>query len=150
MKADGSMVGWGLNGPDGQCDAPPPNSDFIAVAAGQYYSLGLKANGSIVAWGEDWAGVCDVPEPNRALVAIAAGGDFYTYRSLGLKASYGDLNCDGLVNPFDIDPFVLALTDPAAYAVAYPRCHILNADCNVDGAVNPFDIDAFVGLLVSH
>ncbi|MEW6250819.1 MAG: hypothetical protein AB1716_09235, partial [Planctomycetota bacterium] len=32
----------------------------------------------------------------------------------------GDLNCDGAVNFDDINPFVLALSDPAGYAVAYP------------------------------
>ena len=59
----------------------------------------------------------------------------------------GDLNCDGAVNTFDIDPFVLALADSAAYAAAYPDCEIYNGDCNEDGAVNVFDIDAFVLLL---
>ena len=59
----------------------------------------------------------------------------------------GDLNCDGLVNSFDIDPFVLALTDSDAYAAAYPECDYMLADCNDDGLVNSFDIDAFVALL---
>jgi plastocyanin len=58
--------------------------------------------------------------------------------------SLGDLNCDGLVNSFDIDSFVLALTDPTGYAAAFPDCNILNADCNCDGLVNSFDIDPFV------
>ena len=59
----------------------------------------------------------------------------------------GDLNCDGNVNAFDIDPFVLALTDAAGYAAAFPGCNILNADINDDGVVNAFDIDPFVALL---
>jgi hypothetical protein len=59
----------------------------------------------------------------------------------------GDTNCDGAVNAFDIDPFVLALTDPVAYGVAQPVCNILTADCNDDGEVNAFDIDPFVMLL---
>ena len=59
----------------------------------------------------------------------------------------GDLNCDGVVDAFDIDPFVLALTDPAGYQSAYPTCNIDNADCNDDGDVNGFDIDPFVLLL---
>jgi hypothetical protein len=59
----------------------------------------------------------------------------------------GDVNCDGAVNAFDIDPFVLALTDPTGYAAAYPSCRILNADTNCDGAVNAFDIDPFVECL---
>ena len=60
----------------------------------------------------------------------------------------GALNCDGGVNAFDIDPFVLALTDPAGYAAAFPDCDIMLADCNGDGVVNAFDIDPFVALLV--
>jgi len=60
----------------------------------------------------------------------------------------GDLNCDGAVNVFDIDPFVLALTDAAAYTDAYPDCNIDNADINGDGEINVFDVDPFVDLLV--
>jgi hypothetical protein len=59
----------------------------------------------------------------------------------------GDVNCDGYINAFDIDPFVLALTDPAAYAAAFPDCNIMNADINGDGQINAFDIDPFVQLL---
>ncbi|HOO16198.1 MAG TPA: hypothetical protein PLU99_03735 [Phycisphaerae bacterium] len=59
----------------------------------------------------------------------------------------GDLNCDGAVNVFDIDPFVLALTDAAAYDAAYPTCDIELADVNDDGQINAFDIDPFVLLL---
>jgi spore coat protein A len=59
----------------------------------------------------------------------------------------GDVNCDGLVNNFDIDPFVLALSDPDGYAAAYPQCARITADIDGDGAVNNFDIDAFVALL---
>jgi hypothetical protein len=56
----------------------------------------------------------------------------------------GDMNCDGLVNNFDIDPFVLALTNPAAYVTQYPNCDPAFADINRDGSVNNFDIDPFV------
>jgi hypothetical protein len=58
------------------------------------------------------------------------------------------VNCDGLVNPFDIEPFILALTDLASYQVAYPNCDILTADCNANGVVNAFDIDPLIALLV--
>lgn len=58
-----------------------------------------------------------------------------------------DLNCDGTINAFDIDPFVLALTDPIAYAAAYAGCDVNRADINQDGEVNAFDIDPFVHLL---
>lgn len=56
----------------------------------------------------------------------------------------GDLNCDGAVNNFDIDAFVLALVNPAAYAAQYPNCDRDLADVNNDGSVDNFDIDPFV------
>lgn len=59
----------------------------------------------------------------------------------------GDMNCDFAINNFDIDLFVLALADPAAYGAAQPGCHVLNADANHDHVVNNFDIDAFVECL---
>ncbi len=62
----------------------------------------------------------------------------------------GDVNCDGAINAFDIDPFVLALTDPDGYAAAYLDCTLYNADVNLDGEVNAFDIDPFVELLTGN
>jgi alpha-tubulin suppressor-like RCC1 family protein len=66
---------------EGQCHVPSPNSGFIAIAAGYYHSLGLKSDGSIVAWGENDDGQCDVPSPNSGFTAVAGGMD----HSLGLK-----------------------------------------------------------------
>ncbi len=52
------------------------------MAAGGAHSLGLKEDGSIVAWGvNNYWGQCDVPEPNEGFVGVAAGGG----QSLGLK-----------------------------------------------------------------
>jgi hypothetical protein len=56
----------------------------------------------------------------------------------------GDLNCNGGVDFFDIDPFVLCLFDPAAYAVANPECDMYLADMNTNGQVDFFDIDPFL------
>jgi len=103
LKRDGSIVAWGANGYwetfcegelcwdeyaySGQCNIPSPNTGFIAIAAGGYHSLGLKQDGSIVAWGRnyDWngnySGQCNIPSPNSGFIAIAAGGA----HSLGLK-----------------------------------------------------------------
>ncbi|MEW6198195.1 MAG: M14 family zinc carboxypeptidase [Planctomycetota bacterium] len=59
----------------------------------------------------------------------------------------GDLNCDGLVNFGDINPFVLALTNPGSYTTAFPDCNIMNGDINGDGLVDFGDINPFVRLL---
>lgn len=61
----------------------------------------------------------------------------------------GDTNCDGAANLFDIDPFVLALTDQAAYEAAWPDCDIRTADADCNGEVNLFDIDPFVACLTA-
>lgn len=61
----------------------------------------------------------------------------------------GDMNCDGLLNNFDIDPFVLALTDPESYGTEYPGCSLLIGDMNLDGVFNNFDIDLFVECIVN-
>lgn len=60
----------------------------------------------------------------------------------------GDMDCSGALNNFDIDGFALALTQPDAYALAYPACRIENADINGDGLVNNFDVDPFVARLL--
>jgi hypothetical protein len=54
-----------------------------------------------------------------------------------------------VVDTADVDPFVLALVDPAGYSAQYPECDLLRADCNGDGVVNAFDIDGFIELLPS-
>ena len=99
----------------------------------------------------------DYPFGVRALTVysdeLIAGGNFTTagehvsaYWARWARPSPcdpGDLNCDGAFNGADIDPFFLALGDPAAYAAQFPSCDIMNGDMNCDGAVNGADIDPF-------
>ena len=46
---------------NGECDVPAPNEGFVAISAGRWFSLGLKNDGTIVAWGHNVSGQCDVP-----------------------------------------------------------------------------------------
>jgi hypothetical protein len=88
------------------------------------------------------------------IAGISAGGgvpsDFLESNLSGAPYCPGDVNCDGAINAFDIDAFVLALTDPMSYHAQYPDCSLANADINGDGVVNAFDIDPFVGLLTGN
>ena len=85
-----------------------------------------------------------------------ASGPFDEIRHLGFRIAagvpgpfeLGDLNCDGEVNSFDIDPFVTALVAPEDYQALRPNCAIGLADINADDTVDFFDIDPFVTLLV--
>ncbi len=59
----------------------------------------------------------------------------------------GDTNCDGAIDFFDIDPFLLALFNPATYVQAYPTCDLRSADLSGDDEVDFFDIDPFLACL---
>jgi len=59
-----------------------PEHRFHRGGGGRDHSLGLKADGSIAAWGWNDNGQCNVPSPNTGFIAVAAGW----YHSLGLKA----------------------------------------------------------------
>lgn len=61
----------------------------------------------------------------------------------------GDFNDDGVVNTEDINPFVLALTQPGAWTNAYPDTLISKVDLNGDGTIDTADINAFVATLIS-
>ncbi len=50
-------------------------------------------------------------------------------------------------NVGDIDPIVVALSDPAAYRQQFPNCNYLLGDINGAGAVNFADIDLCRALL---
>ena len=65
-----------------------------------------------------------------------------------IQNNQGDLNCDSAFNVQDIQPFALALTNPAGYAATFPACNIQRADVNNDGTVDGRDVAAFVDALI--
>ena len=83
-------------------------------------------------------------EPRVMGGRVDIGADEFTDRPF----VFGDLNCDGVRDLFDVDAFVLAIVDSDAYAATYPECNALNGDCNSDGEIDLFDIDPFVELLM--
>lgn len=107
------------------------------------YTVGADPQG-IVAADIDNDGDPDLCVADRGADAVSV----LINNGCGTEITPGDINCDGEVNAFDIDPFLLALTDPDAYDAAFPECSIEAADLNHDGAITNFDIDPFVALLV--
>jgi hypothetical protein len=53
-----------------------------------------------------------------------------------------DVNCDGAVDAFDIEPFIDILVNQT------PGCSSCAADANEDGVVDAFDIEPFISCLV--
>jgi len=63
----------------------------------------------------------------------------------------GDLNCDGVIDFGDINPFVLHLCDFVTWQTTYLGCNPQNGDINCDGTYGQSsfgDINPFVNLVV--
>jgi outer membrane protein assembly factor BamB len=133
---------------------------FAIDSAGKvFFSNGAFSNGRLYAFNADLTERWHQHVPNiniggpalgnnGTLVIAGIGTNLRAWRT-PRSALLADLNCDGQINNFDIDPFVLALTDPAAYDIAFPNCDSAAADINRDGAVNNFDIDPFVACITN-
>lgn len=62
----------------------------------------------------------------------------------------GDANCDQSVSAYDIDAFILAMSNADDYAEQYPACHRLcTCDINGDDEVNAYDIDGFIACVAA-
>jgi len=92
---------------------PEPNTDFYKIAAGDLHNLGLRSDGTIVAWGYNGIGSCDVPEPNAHFVAVAAGGD----HSLGVYDPTGVR----IEEPWEPDPGQDHQRTPTVRVINYPN-----------------------------
>jgi len=101
----GPLLAWGDNA-YGQCDVPV-GDDFVAVAAGGYHGVALRADGSLAAWGDDRHGECDVPEGNT-FVEVAAttfGGSSFALKVDGSIVGWGG-NADNLLDVPEGNDFV--------------------------------------------
>ncbi len=107
---------------------------FAAVASGAAH----PSQGHLFVLGE----VCDAITADGG-VAVDSGVVPILFSPL----LTGDMNCDGSLDFFDIDPFLLALFDPPGYSAAFPNCDLAAADVNGDGSVDFFDIDPFLTCL---
>ena len=120
-------------------EADPMNNTegvFIGPTAPDTYTIRVVASNIN---SDGIPGVGDDTDQDFALVC---------YNAVLVGPALGDCNCDGVVDFFDIDPFVLALVFPEEYATTYPDCDVMLADCNEDGIVDFFDIDPFIALIV--
>jgi alpha-tubulin suppressor-like RCC1 family protein len=97
----GRLRTWGNAAP-----SVPDVTGVIAVAAGVEHAVALRADGTVVAWGENRHGQLQVPPDLRGVVAIAAGN----YHSLALRhngsiVGWGE-NGMGELIPKSTGPFI--------------------------------------------
>lgn len=87
VNAGNYVVAWGDN-TYGQTNVPPSATNVMAIAAGSTYSLALKNDGTVIAWGQ--AGDTNVPAGLSNVVAIAAGiGQSLALKSDGTLVAWG-------------------------------------------------------------
>ncbi len=75
------------------------------------------------------------------------GGYWTCAAGVACPGSRGDANCDGIVDFFDIDPFLTALFAPSDYVDLHCNGLFCSVDTDCNGAVDFFDIDAFLSCL---
>ena len=100
LRRDGTVTCWGRYGVDVRADVfysefttvaagDVPDGRFSAIAAGLNHSCGLRNDGAVTCWGDNWYGQTDVPDGR--FTAIAAG---YLHncglRSDGAVTCWGD------------------------------------------------------------
>lgn len=152
LRADGTVLSWGANGSgrlgngsDGGGFATPDlvtgAVGVIAVAAGRAHSLALRADGAVLAWGDNAVGqlglgdtvarVTPTVVPGLApVVAIAAGGQqSFAIRADGVVFAWGN-NTDGQLGLGDattrVTPTaVTALNGRNVVQIAAGRFHTL-------------------------
>ncbi|MBL8878965.1 MAG: right-handed parallel beta-helix repeat-containing protein, partial [Phycisphaerales bacterium] len=134
----GTYDDWGV----GNTDAAP---QFVDATGGNYH---LSAGSACVNAGDP--GFADATQRDADGARRVWNGRIDIGSDEFASFATADANCDGAVNNFDIDAFVLALADAAVYASAYPDCERLVADANGDGMVNNFDIDGFIACLANN
>jgi hypothetical protein len=136
---------------------------FAPLAPDRLLSL---AGGSVGLWdGSEWTATEPLPETYISIADADVFGECalwtvgrtfvgstqltFTARlnSIAPPVVPGDLDCNGTIGFGDINPFVLCLSNPAAWESAYPGCPAANGDLNADGTVDFEDINPFVSLL---
>jgi subtilisin family serine protease len=122
-------------------------SDF--VTNGTYDPLFIRGYGIVDAY----AASLDCNENGVPDATDLADGTSTDVNGNGLPdecESVGDLNCDGVTNFADINPFVAYLSNFAAWQGQFPGCDPANGDINGDGTYGQWslgDINPFVTLL---
>lgn len=138
------------------------NVGGTATSTGDFSNLMLTINPSLAISGypSEWtAFVVRMPSAGSGRIAFryfvtnagpfGANSDYIGLDTFSLLPYVlGDVNGDGVVNNLDIAPFVLGLTNPAAFETQFPYVTLgIAGDVNNDGAVNNLDIAPFVALL---
>src|SRR5207244_10296428 len=71
IRADSSVLGWTGNYED--YDVPATATNAVLAALGDYHRMILRADGSIIAWGDNTWGQLNVPPSATNTITVGAG-----------------------------------------------------------------------------
>jgi hypothetical protein len=90
------VLAWGQNNDAqgnwvGQSVVPANLSNVVGLAAGEYHSLALKADGTVTGWGDNSSGQAQLPLGLTDVVGVAAGSlNSLALRQDGSVVAWGD------------------------------------------------------------
>lgn len=93
LRADGTVFDWGVESPsmllppyepigDLLANAPIGVTNIVSVSAGAFHCVALRADGTVLAWGDNEYGQTNIPPSASNVVAISSGW----YHNLALRA----------------------------------------------------------------
>ncbi|MDZ4122462.1 MAG: LruC domain-containing protein [Candidatus Cloacimonadaceae bacterium] len=92
LWAQGTLVVWGTTLPELTSNIPTGN-DFIAVAGGEDFAVGLRSNGTLAAWGKNNNNIVSNTPTGNGFIAVSAGvSHAIALRANGTIAAWGNNN----------------------------------------------------------
>jgi hypothetical protein len=119
-----------------------------ATAAGQDFTIDwytIDGGGEMFTTGGNFELSGTIGQPDAGVVMTGGNfelvGGFWPGAGASSPCDPCDMDCDGNVNAFDIEPFLGILFG------GDPRCDSCTGDVNDDGVVDAFDIEPFLNCL---
>lgn len=128
----------------------PGNSQIVATPQPFVFdsdSWSHQSNIRIIAWAEKLPPRPPVPDTVEVVYQAAV----LSWPLVPVPPPLGDMDGNKKVDVDDVDDFVLALMDPAAYQIQYPTLDpVAQGDINKDSALNGNDIALFIRLVMGQ
>src|SRR4051812_6709794 len=77
-RGDSRVIVWGSNNSSGQTNVnvPAALTNVVSIACGDAHTLALKADGTIIAWGNNAYGQTNIPTGLSSVSSVSAGAGY--------------------------------------------------------------------------
>jgi alpha-tubulin suppressor-like RCC1 family protein len=112
------VIAWGDNS-GGQCSVPANLIDAVGVAGGDYHTIALRHNGTLLGWGYNGNGQTNVPAGSLPYVSIASGAAHnLAIRADGSLVAWGFNNAGQTNIPANAKSNVLSIAAGNSHSLA--------------------------------